>query len=233
MNRFSFEPIPPRAWSGRYGRIPGDTTALHVKRINGSPKVVVFWHTGEGTCACNAVVGHHERSLADAVIKAKRAMGGKMGGSFQINEFGQVLVPATDGAGQRMLAGRALGSLRFEDPLNGGTFTLGDDSGLSTGDSWRLPYLGIPHNLSRRSKLYFWREDGERGETEEPPRQDSKLVSALRSIRRSGPMRFIVNPEGVILTKKSGKLEAWNPNQDWDPIYVGQVNLKAWFEMEE
>ena len=233
MNRFRFEPIRPRDWSGRYDRIPGDTTALHVKRIKKSACVAVVWHTDECIYTCKTVDGPHERSLVAAVTKAKRAMGGKMGGSFQINEFGQVLVPATDGAGQRMLAGRAFGSLRFEDPLNGGTFTLGDDSGLSTGDPWRLPYLGIPHNLSRRSELYFWREDAESGKKEVPHRQDSKLVSALRSIRRSGPMRFIVNPEGVILTKKSGKLEAWDPNEDWEPIYVGRVNPNAWFEMEE
>ena len=45
-------------------------------------------------------------------------------------------------------------------------------------------------------------------------------------------MRFLVNPEGVVLTKKSGKLEPWEPaNEDWEPIYVGRVDPKAWFEI--
>ena len=233
MSRFRFQPIFPRSWSGRYARIPGDTTVLHVKRIEKSSRVVVVWHTDGSTCTCKAVDGPDERILATAVVAAKREMGGMEGGSFQINEFGQVLVPATDGGGHRMLAGRAYGSLRFEDPRNGGTFTLGNDSGLSTGDPWRLPYVGIPHNLSRRGELYFWREEGGWGEKENPPRQDSSLVSALRSIRRYGAMRFLVNPEGVILTKASGTLEPWDSDEDWEAIYVGRVNMDAWFEMEE
>ena len=233
MNRFRFQRIPPRPWSGRYSRVPGDTTALHVKSIDNSPCVVLVWHVDGYTCICKAVDGPDERTLAAAVTEAKKEMGGTLGGSFQINEYGQVLVPATDGGGQRMLAGRVVGSLRFEDPLKGGTFTLGDDAGLSTGDPWRLPYVGIPHNLSRRNEVYFWREDGVWGEKEQPPRVDPKLVPALRSIRRRGAIRFLVNPEGVILTKKSGTWPRWGSNENWEAVYVGRVSLQAWFEMEE
>ena len=132
-----------------------------------------------------------------------------------------------------MLVGRVIGSLEFEDPLKGGTFTLGDDDGLSPGDPWQLPYVGIPHNLSARHELYFWDEDESEGRKMVPPRQDSNLVSALRSIRRHGAIRFLVNPEGVVLTKKSGELQPWRSNEHWEPIYVGRVDRRVWFEMEE
>ena len=233
MNRFRFQRIPPRPWSGRYSRVPGDTTALHVKSIDNSSCVVVVWYVDGYTCICKSVDGPDERALAAAVTEAKREMGGTLGGSFQINEYGQVLVPATDGRGQRMLAGRVFGSLRFEDPLKGGIFTLGSDAGLSKGDSWRLPYLGIPYNLSRWNDVYFWREDELGGRKDKPPRVDPELVSALRSVRRFGPVRFLINPEGVILTKKSAKWGPWGSNGNWEAVYVGRVNLRAWFEMEE
>ena len=183
-----------RPWKGRYARIPGDTAVLHIVRVDGQLRVALLWNIDEDRGTCVAVDGQAVRSLVEAVSNAKQKMGGGQGGSFQINEFGQVLVPASTGGGRRMFVGELLGDLPFEDPFDNGTFTLGDDSGMSTGDNWPLPYVGMPFNLNGRSKVYFWREGDEGGRSEYPRHEDRGLVQALRAVRRSGPIRFIVNP---------------------------------------
>ena len=233
MAGFHFRRLSLRPWTGRYKRIPGETTALHVKRIGKESRVVIVWDADGYRRDCDLVDGPGARSLAAAVVAAKEAMGGDLGGSFQVNEFGQVLVPSTDGEGQRLLAGQVRGSLRFQDPLQGGTFTLGDDSDLSAGDRWPLPYVGIPYNLSARNEVYFWREDQLRGEKEKPPRLDSKLVPALRSVRRGGAIRFVVNSESVVLTKRRTIGPQGDAADGWEPTYIGRVDLGAWFEKEE
>lgn len=222
-----------RPWKGRYARIPGKTTTLYLVHVDTRLRVAVLWDVDEERGTCVAVDGEAIRSLADSVSEAKQKMGGGAGGSFQINEFGQVLVPASAGGGRRMIVGELHGELRFEDPFEGGFFTLGDDAGMSAGDAWPLPYVGMPFNLSARSRVYFWRECEEGARSEYPQREDPGLVKALRAIRRSGPMRFIVNPSGVVLTKRPPRGEWRGPGETWEPVYVRRVNLRAWFEKEE
>lgn len=228
-----FQQAALRPWSGRYARIPGDTSALHVVRLNGQLRVTILWNLDEDRGTCVAVDGQAVRSLSAAVAEAKERMGGGQGGSFQINEFGQVLVPASAGGGRRAIVGELRGVLRFEDPFENRVFTLGDDAGLSPGDDWPLPYVGMPFNLSGRSRVYFWREDDEGGRAEYAPNEGGSLVGILRAIRRTGPIRFIVNPAGVVLTKRPPRGEWRGPDEKWDPVYVGRLDLGAWFKKEE
>src|SRR5438876_1189388 len=72
---------------------------------------------------------------------------------------------------------------------------------LQPGDPWKLPYIGVPYNLHRGGHVYFYREDESGGTTVLPPRQDPQLIQALRTVRPRGPVRFIVNPAGIVLTK--------------------------------
>ena len=233
MDALRFQRSPIRPWTGRYRRIPGDTSVLHVTWVDGTSRVALLWDVDGSRGTCVAVDEPAVRSLAAAVVEAKQSMGGNQGGAFLVNEFGQILVPASDGGERRVLAGELAGSLRYEDPFADRTFTLGDDAGLSPGDAWLFPYVGIPFNLSGRSKVYFWREDEERGHAEYPRREDPNLVKSLRSIRRSGALRFIVNPERVVLTKRPPQGEWGGPNETWKPVYVGRLNLQAWFDKEK
>ena len=103
---------------------------------------------------------------------------------------------------------------------------------LSTGAPWPLPYVGIPYNLHKSSKIYYYRESNDGGKSEYPPQQDLKLVMALRSIRRSGAARFIVNPYGLVLTKVPPQ-GAWALEEKWEPVFVGKINRRLWFKKEE
>lgn len=232
MRRFEFQPTEARRWDGRYTRIPGETTVFHVRHIEGALRVAIDWDIDADRCTCVALGGAAVEVLAEKVVQAKRKMGGHGGGSFQINEFGQVLVPASDGDDRRLLVGQTRGSLRFDDPRDGGTFTLGDADGLSSGDPWPLPYIGMYFNVGRRGRVYCKREGEESSEAEYLPRSNPKLVKALRGIRGHVPIRFLVNPERIVLTKRQLPGQMYYSDEDWEPTFVGKLDLRQWFEKE-
>ena len=108
---------------------------------------------------------------------------------------------------------------------------MGDCKGLKPGDPWERPYVGFPFNLSARGKIYFNQEDEEGRRSIYPKRQNLPLIEALRTVRSSGPVRFIVNPFGVVSTKRP--MQQGSPEERWQPVYVGKINLDLWFEKEE
>lgn len=227
-----FKSIRATEWRGRYARIPGDNTVFHLKSINGRMWPTILWSTVDGIGTCAACECGAAAELARAVEGAKRNLGGTGGGSFVINEFGQVLVPACDGTHRRLLAGELKGRLLFENPFDeDDPIDIGDSSYLHLGDPWRLPYVGSPFNLSQSSKIYFYHTDHEGGQSVYPPQQDRFLVQALRSLRRTGAVRFIVNPFGVVLTKCPVQNKR-SPEDEWQPFYVGRINLNMWFKKE-
>lgn len=230
--KLRFTACRARTWKGRYARIPGDRSVFHIQTCGGRWCPVVLWHRDDsvGTCAAIDVPG--VRQLTDAVTAAKRQLGGTGGGSFQINEFGQVLVPASDARGRRMLVGEVSGPLLFNDPFEDKhVIDLSDTAGLRCGDPWPRPYVGFPYNLSKRSQIYFYRMDDEGGGSVYPRAQDTDLVRALRTIRRFGAARFVVNHAGVVLTKRppDGGSSA---EEQWEPVFVGRINPNCWFDKE-
>jgi hypothetical protein len=153
---FRFIPCKIRSWTGYYARIEGDSAVFHVRWIDGRFQTVVYWNHGDTTAVCLAVDTPDTRALTNAVLRGKRLLSGNEGGSYQINEFGQVLVPSSSGDGRRVMVGEITGSLQFHNPYNAGQiFTLADDDGLAVGDHWSLPYVGMPFNLSKRSQIYY------------------------------------------------------------------------------
>jgi hypothetical protein len=223
---FDFRKIEPRAWRGRYRRVPGETTAFHVRWLDGRWWPVVEWPRDDGIGTCAMVAESDVQELVDAVNAAKAAQGGPPGGAFLVDEYGRVLVPAGDGAGAAVyVAGECRGVLRFEDPFTpGATFDLYDDSDLEPGDHWDRPYLGIRYQLSRFDELYFWLEGSTGAGKITPPLQDAGLVANLRRVRPYGAVRFLVGPGGVAITKVPPL---------WDARYVGRVDLDTWFQKEE
>lgn len=231
-DRFTFQACPITDWKGRYSRIPGDGSVFHVRMVDGRSQIVIDWCRDECTAACLAIDSSSVRKLIQAVLAAKRKLGGGGGGSFQINEFGQVLVPASDGRGRIALAGEAEGLLLFHNPFEDAThLDLSSCSGLKAGAPWPLPYVGIPYHLSARSKIYFYRQTDDGGRSEYPALQDMALIGFLRAIRRSGAVKFIVNPYGLVLTKIPPE-GAWVPEEKWEAVFVGRINRRQWFKKE-
>ena len=230
---FQFKPIGPNIWTGRYSRIPGESSVLHVRSVLGALTTVVYLTQQDSTATCVALESAAVQSLTGAVSSAKQRLSGHLGGSFQINEYGQVLVPASRGR-RRMIVGEVFGELQFQDPLNdGAVFSLNKADGFAPGDSWPRPYVGMPFNLSGRSQIYFWMEADDGGRLVRPPVQDRNLIQALRGVRRSGPIRFIVGPGGIVLTKRppDGR---WTGDQEvWRPVYVGRLDFSKWFPRED
>lgn len=226
-----FEARYPTAWNGRYARIPGDCTVFHLHHANGRLWPVVLWEL-DGRATCRAVESDAAVKLAESVSRAKRFAGGNGNGSFIVNEFGQVLVPASDGSGRRYLAGQWSGQLLFENPfLPEELIDLGDNENLQPGDPWKLPYVGVPYNLHRANKIYFYKQDEKGGRTTYPPRQDERLIRVLRTIRPTGAVRFIVNHAGLVLTKDPSASRLVSEDS-WQSVYVGSIDPNLWFEKE-
>jgi len=232
---FQFQPATPTIWNGRRPAKQPRGQRFHVKWSGVDWNFCIEWKRDEGTGDCWARRSSDALTLAKAVNSAKRFLGGVQdGGSFLINEFGQVLVPAQDGGGAWALAGHSQGVCRFDNPFEATRpIDLSDPAGLICGHKWDRPYVGIPFNLKRWNQIYFWRQDGNGGASDHPPRQDERLIQLLRKIRPSGPVRFLVNPHGLVLTKKPLNVSIAAEEEDWQPIYVGKIDPKAWFTQEE
>jgi hypothetical protein len=186
---------------------------------------VVDWTRGDDTAQCWMVASDDVPALVDGVQAGKQTLHVGPGGSFLVNEFGQVLVPATDVDGTSVvLVGECSGSLVFENPFDpSNLIDMGDDAGLRPGDPWERPYVGIPHNLNHRNEICF-KDVGPFGrDWLLPPLQDAKLVAALRALRPWGFIRFIVTVAGLVVTKIE---------PDWEPRYVGQIDQSRWFAKE-
>jgi hypothetical protein len=225
----AYRPVP---WDGRYARVKGDSAVFHLRHIGGHLWPVLLWKTDEGVATCLAIECSTSVKLAEAVARAKRQAGGDGGGSFLINEYGQVLVPATEGGGRRFLVGRLNGMILFENPLAPRKpINLGDVEFMESGDPWERPYVGVPYNLHRRGNIYFYRHDESGGRVIYPPRQDYELIRAIRNVRPYGPVRILVNPAGLVLTKVPSDAHPQSED-DWQPVFVGSINPNLWFEEE-
>lgn len=189
------------------------------------------WHTEEAAWKCFAVGGNAQISnLVDAIHDAKTLMGHSVGGSFQINEFGQVLVPSTSGRGEVMIVGEAKGAILWENPMTGGCIDLSSTAGLTVGAPWQKPYIGHPYNLSQSNTIYHYNKTD--GTKSYPAKQDIGLIKAIRAVRRTGSVRFIVNMHGIVLTKVPvGEFNEFGDT--YEPVYIGRINERLWFEKEE
>jgi hypothetical protein len=138
--------------------------------------------------------------------------------NFLIDEFGQAILPAPDARlDVAAIAGECEGSLLFQDEEK--VLDLSTEGDLVLGDPWDLPAFGLPYHLSRRTHVYFQHLDGRQ---EEPREQDWELIEGLRSLCKSGPARFLVNPWGLALLKTEA---GW--------VYAGKIRREYWFEKEE
>jgi len=167
--------------------------------------------------------------LTRTICQIQREVNGQEGGSFIINEWGQVIIPSAVEWRQRYLVGTLTGEWHLLTP-EGKRVSLGDDSELRCGDPWRLPYVGVPYNLSKFDRIYFQDATLEGERIIHLESEDHDLIRALRRIRRWGPVRFIVNPFGLVLTKK-WRWKVFSKGV-WEPVYVGRIDFSRWFPRE-
>ena len=227
---FSFRPMGPCAWRGRYPVTAGARRSVfHVRSSDGLWWPTLDWVRDSEESTCWALDDGPAGALAEAVNQGKVALGGQAGGSFIINEFGQVITPG-QAERRQALVGEVRGVMLFEDPLEVPPIDLSNDAGLELGDEWTTPYIGSRYNLSMDSVIYFWHGDIQPALREDAPEQDEDLINALREIRPQGGLRFRVNPHGIVLTKVP---EGDWRDPFWRPTYVGRIDYEKWFRKEE
>lgn len=215
------KPVP---WTGRYTRIPGRTPVFHV-RANGTG--YAYWNTFEDDeWLTSDFRPHPELSrMLKAINAAKEAATRRRGGSFIINEYGQVICSIFR-SHRRYWVGDLKGVPLFNDPRNPKKpFSLLPPANTPEGTFWDLPYIGLKFNVHYDDSLRFKHsdEDGYRW-VHLNGRADQVLIDKLRRLRpQAGVIRFIVNLHGVVLTKVE---------PDWKPVYVGRLNFNRWFEKE-
>ena len=220
MNPFQFLPKDPVIWRGHYERIPGDTTTFHCD-ING--KVFVRWddlETGDQLTSKGLEFGD-VGELGEAVNEIKFQFNGKGGGSFLINEFGNVIVPTSDGH-VRYHVGDVEGHIYFKDPDSNRFFTLDSTSEHQRGDLWERPYVGNMYHQSPDGRIFRNLEYDDVIE-KQYLNGDPNIAEDLVAVRGTNGYRFIVICHGVVLTKVEGR-------NDWEPRYVGKIDFQEWFE---
>ncbi len=225
-----FTPCAIQSWGGRYARIPGDTTVFHLRGAQGTPRISLDWDRRDRVIELVAATQQALEPLMSAIAAGKRFMDGhstSQRGQFVVNEFGQVLVPSSAGDGRRAVVGTIEGAMPFANPEDGSLVDMAVARGLRCGDAWPYPYVGTPYNLHSGSFIYFWR-----GEKEEPPVQDETLIARLRQVRPWGAARFIVNPWGLVATKRPPAGGWTRDEQQWEPVFVGEIDLSRWFEAQ-
>ena len=117
-----------------------------VKSGKGKPVVTLIYNTGDDERWYITTEDHIE--LVNMVNRIKLEVNGKPFGSFYINEYKQVLVPAV-GSEDYFLAGEYREPLRFEFEgkiISGEAVDL-EGHPLSPGDTWVGPHPGIPYTL--------------------------------------------------------------------------------------
>lgn len=227
-----FRACHPTAWTGRYARIPGDTTVFHLHYVDGQLWPVIIWKSDDDIATCTAIECAAAAELRDAVSSAKRHAGGDGGGAFLIDEFGRVIVPDSEAGRKRFLAGHLQGRLLFENPyLPEEHIHLGAVDDLLSGDPWKWPYVGMPYHLHRNGSIYFYQHDESGGRSIYPLRQDYDLIRAIRNVRPRGPVRILVTHAGIVLTKAPFEHHE-ESEESWQPVYVGSINPNLWFEKE-
>jgi len=131
------------------GNCPGNVSKdakYSVRREEGQYVVGIVYHTGDGEKWYPTTDAHDE--LVNMVNEVKEGVNGVPGGSFYINEYRQVIVPAGNPVAY-YLAGEYTEDLIFDFEgykISGMPCDL-DGNSLDPKDKWQGPHAGIPYIL--------------------------------------------------------------------------------------
>lgn len=221
-----FYPNTPRLWFGRYSTRTTQSGSFHVREFNNGWWPVIDWSQDGAVGECHAVDdGDKEVTLlVDAVNNAKSLLGGRSGGKFMIDEYGEVLVPSnTPGDTRKMWVGSIDLSkpFSFENPFDDSDFDLSEDFWMTPGDEFELPYVGMKFTLNAGLQICQQHQTPLGTLNVFPRVQDQNLIAELDSLGGGG-CSFIVNPFGIVARKIL-------LGGSWTPVYVGRIDLSSWF----
>jgi hypothetical protein len=200
-----------------------------VKSGKGKPVIALTYNTGDDERWYITTEDHID--LVNMVNNVKLEVSGKPFGSFYINEYKQVLVPAV-GSDSYFLAGEYENPLRFEfegKVISGEPIDLGGQP-ISPGDLWVGPHAGIPYTLSAGGKdIKFTTVP--RPNVEKTVKlskiigfeKAESVASKIQAFKGFAGGRFYVNEFCSIFAPIQEGYE-------WNYLYLGQLDLDTWFE---
>ena len=209
------------------------------KNVNKDAKYTVRSHNGQYVVGITYQSDNGERwfpftqehaALAQMVNAVKNDMTGNPGGAFYINEYKQVIVPASDGSGKYYLAGEYTIPLEFifEGNIISGNAVNYSGERLSSGEVWAGPHAGIPYVLSRAKKDITYEAEVRPYVTKQHglsryigKDQAFAVVRPLLAHKLDGG-RIYVNEYCQIFAPCEG-------TKGFQYIYIGEVNLAQWF----
>jgi hypothetical protein len=203
-----------------------------VKSGKGNPVVALTFNTDDDERWYVTTEDHPE--LVNMVNRVKRDISGKPFGSFYINEYKQVLVPAVD-SDQYFLAGKYEPPLRFEfegKVISGEPIDL-EGNPLSPGDTWVGPHPGIPYTLCAGGNDIKYTTQP-RPNVEKTvklskvlnPEEAQKVASQISQFKGHFGGRFYVNEFCSIFAPI---LEG----HELRYVYIGRIDLERWFPPPE
>lgn len=213
-------------WKWHYDKPVGKEPVFHVN-VHNEIHIVqrddydTFLYTTEQTAEI--------RQLAKIINKCKEECGGCRGGSFCINEYGQVIVPLMPRKDQygritQWRAPRYVGEISGDIDFYDGRIKVSLNSILKRGAPWPFPYLGMKYRLSNRNIIYMEIQEGDDFKRISLKKKYQHLIDSIRAIRGSGPCTFIVNPWGCVLMK------VLIGSTDWVPVFVEKLDYNKWFD---
>lgn len=176
-------------------------------------------------------VNEDHPELVDMVNEVKTRYGGRPGGAFYINEYGQVIVPAT-GERDYYLAGEYRQPLEFEfegHTLSGNAVGL-DGLALQPGATWEGPHPGVPYVLKAGAQDIYYRSEPRPRVTKEVRLSDFQSPNIVRQVcqmisRVKGHQggRFYINEFQQLFAPV-------NKATGLEYIYIGRLgSLAQWF----
>ena len=212
-------------WKGHYDKPVGKEPVFHVD-VHNEINIVqrddydTYLYTTEKTAEI--------RKLATIINKCKEQYAGCKGGSFCINEFGQVIVPLSPKKDQygritQWRAPRYVGEISGDIVFYDGRIKVSMSSTFKKGSPWPYPYLGMKYRLSNRNIIYMEIQDGEDFRRVSLKKKYQHLIDSIREIRGDGPCSFIVNPWGCVIMKTP-------LGSDWIPVFIEKLDYKKWFD---
>ena len=206
--------------------------AKYVVRLDGAGKfkIGLLFRAGGGETWHMSTVEHPE--LVKMINKIKEKVSGSPGGAFYVNEYRQIVVPASDGVNERQmyLAGEYPAPLEFK--FEGKTISTRpaapDGTALRPGDKWKGPRVGIGYTQAAGGTDIRY---------ESTPRPNVTMrVNLTEAIGKEKANRTLdmIKPHkrdgGAIYVNDA--LAIFAPITHSDPleyVYCGQLSLDGWF----
>lgn len=225
---FNYDAQGIQKWVGRYNRVEGRQSVFRIVKDGDRHVIRALIENSSERVICQAEPSEAVEKLIEVINIVKKRYNYQTGGAFLINEFGQVLVP-TD-MYMTFYIGQTTGTLLLRNFDTHEIVDISDDTKLTCGDPWRLPYVGMAYNLSIADRIYHRNKGGVI--FIEPHLTDEDLIRKIRSVRQRQAVRILVNPYGIVLTKIYAGASSYDEGQ-WDSIYVGRINYNKWFKKED